>query len=69
MHHLSKAKRNSLAEVDVKDPDECKVYCEECNGYLWSIAAVENHGQDSKLITCPYQRDPVGECTGRPKTR
>lgn len=49
--------------------DECKVYCSECNGYLWSICTADSGGTDLMQIKCPCQKDPCGECTGRYKKK
>lgn len=49
------------------DPFEVKVYCKECNSYLWSIGRVELNSPetDTILIYCPMVKDPMGECTGK----
>lgn len=36
--------------------DECKVYCSECNGYLWSISTADSGGTDLMQIKCPCQK-------------
>ena len=48
------------------DDEEKEIYCHECNAYLWSTSSYEP-GPD--LIKCPYQKDPSGQCTGKPKTQ
>lgn len=58
----------------ITDPDETKVHCRDCNGYLWSIGPAEvatqaeaRPGMDPSLISCPMVKEPGGGCTGRLK--
>jgi hypothetical protein len=44
------------------DEEEKEIYCVECNGYLWSASI---HDDEPELRKCPYQKDPMGHCTGR----
>lgn len=44
------------------DPDEKKIYCKECNGYLWSVSV---HDPWKDLISCPFVKGPDGQCTGK----
>lgn len=49
------------------DGDETKVYCGDCNSYLWSD--FDPSGRDVVIIRCPCKLDPVGKCTGIYKDR
>lgn len=57
----------------MQDTEETKVYCEECNGYLWSVSRREEIlgklaiRSDTILRKCPYQKDCLGNCTGNLK--
>lgn len=49
--------------ASIEDPDEVKVYCEDCNGYLFSDS-VYDRDPKRNLIPCPMQKDSSGRCTG-----
>ena len=36
------------------DPDEVKVHCDRCNGYLWS-AFIGDRVQAQAIVPCPYK--------------
>lgn len=54
-----------------RDPEEVQVVCSECNGYLWSISTSDAPAKAAEegfhMIRCPMIKDPMGECTGRPR--
>lgn len=46
------------------DDEEKEIFCIECSAYLFSMSI---HDSGPALIECPMQKDPAGECTGKPK--
>lgn len=47
----------------MSDPEEKQIHCRECNGYLWSVSIYDK--DVPVLQACPYQKDPMGHCTGK----
>ena len=41
----------------MKAQGEAYMMCLDCNGKLWSF-----DGYEDRIITCPYLKDPIGEC-------
>lgn len=43
-----------MTDAGVRDDGEVKVYCKDCNGYLWSDDRRWNQPQNI-VIACPYK--------------
>lgn len=47
----------------MNDPEEVRLHCAQCNGYLYSVS-IHDHPPKDRLLLCPMKLDSRGKCTG-----